>query len=480
MADYHPQKVSKPDGKSVPAKAESASTRTSATAYPKYVEVYVDHSDGHEEEVHEHHCYSGIQRSTQDGPADFNSDGRRSGGCNNCSSSNGGGTKDSNGKEWWQTGPPKWVYEQQQKRQVDPGTNLQPLKRAKDSCDSLYSPFGATTASSKVADMQEQPQVVQSSRPVVKNITRRSSRTLSSKAATAAVAAVGAPATLVRAASGKLKAQQQVESKCDMGVPLMTGHEGVTSCQAGMSAAAAASGADAATRRTSAGDDSSAQPTAAAPPCSFSSCKDVSKVLPYASVAADSAVELHHMVPNTSEQELFRLEQQAAVGNSCNSFLSNRPFSNSSRVDSKTGLLGMTQGRQPAAAAHGPPGYGSNAGNSKSKLGAAAAVGAPCPGAGGSKNTLVKQGSLAAVRYSPFVRFVKGHPLLMHITINQLKVSVLHVEDIALPAIKRHLKHEPAVDWHATGDTLLSTCHLKRLLRLALALPSNSRMVSHC
>lgn len=400
MAEYHPQKPRSPSGDAAaPAVAKPAYPKSAA--YPQYVEVHVDHSETAAEEVAEHHCYGGGRSTTS----------RSSSQGSQASSSNGStrySTKDSSGKEWWQTGPPKWVYDQQKQQVQQPG-KLQPLKRAKDSCDSLCSPFATAALNSKQADMQEKPQVVQSPRPVVSSITRRLSRTLSATAAAATAAAAAAtPASLVRAASGK-KAQQQKDGACVMSVLLMASHEGVTSCHAGSAAAEAETSSSSisttstsGSRRSSRSDntDEPEGPISVIPPRS----NRATAATPYANTATDSAVELYRMGGSSSEQELYKHEQQlkqqlaAGIGS----------VDSSNRINSRTGLL--------------PSVLDKAAGTSKSKLGAAAAVGAAGAAGPGTVGGLLEEFPAVKVPSRPLATFVRNHPLLVHITLVQLKV----------------------------------------------------------
>lgn len=146
------------------------------------LQVCVEHTDS---EAADHHCYGG--GSTSSSRVSSSSSGRF-----DSSSLRSSTARSAPGLEWWRSGS----------RAAKPQSGG--LKRAKDSCDSLYTPFAAAAVVAKQAELEQQMQ--QQHRPStlgLSSLTKRLSKGLSAAgaAAAAAVSAASPRASLMRAAS---------------------------------------------------------------------------------------------------------------------------------------------------------------------------------------------------------------------------------------------------------------------------------------
>jgi hypothetical protein len=321
------------------------------------LQVCVEDTDS---EAADHHCYGGS--STRGGN-------RTSSSSSSSRSSTGGGSsstaRTAPGLEWWRSGS----------RGAKPQSGG--LKRAKDSCDSLYTPFAAAAVAAKQAELEQQMQ--QQHRPStlgLSSLTKRLSKGLGAAGAAAAAAVSAAsPSKLMRAASlhtaGPLTPRAGGLSKaaslkpavslrrtaaaaagkdrdplCQMSVPLMSEHlDEPLSCSsvhttpsppssppeastANTHAAAGGTQPAAAGRRFSSGRCSASDSDAAAANRSSDSSKSVAAapagpaaaaVKPLGQqVASDSAVELHFMCETlvAEQQQRQQRQQQHSVANS--------------------------------------------------------------------------------------------------------------------------------------------------------------------
>lgn len=446
---------------------------TADKAYPNYVEVCVDQNfDDKQDRQHSHrgsptasssNAASSSAAGTAAATAAMAAKGRAK------TSRTSSSSTVNAGKEWWRQGS---------------GKKPEPLKRAKDSCDSLHSPFAAAAISTKADDMAQKPQVVQSPRPVAQlsSLTRRLSRGLSqhtaaaaaaaSSAAGAVAAAAAAPASLVRAASLKRQQlqQQRGASLAGMSVPLLLSHEGPASCGGATSPALAACsvpiGSLAAARRISDNTISGAAGSAvelSSPPESGQqqllqqqgsaaaaglqqAGRQRSAGMGDFSKAADSAVELHAMCQEGNSRKQQQVDKQgpnfklntelaptsAAAASSGSlqahnsSFVSRGSFLSSLRLgiiiraNSRTALLGPAA--LAAAALNGKRGPAAKPTRTKPSVVAHGA--ATAAGAAGASCA----GGLASHEQEVshrtcFGSFVKSHPLLCHIAAVQFRVS---------------------------------------------------------
>lgn len=170
----------------------------------------------------DHHCFGGGSRTSSSINNNHNAQTVQD---NPSAAARGAST--AAGREWWRSGRPK----------VQGGG----LKRAKDSCDSLYTPFAAAAVATKQQQEQLDQQQARPSSLGLSSLTRRLSKGLSA----AAAAAAAAPAGLVKAASlhtaNSLKRAASLKpaaaaslrrpAACQLSTPLMLEHaDGPLSC----------------------------------------------------------------------------------------------------------------------------------------------------------------------------------------------------------------------------------------------------------
>lgn len=153
------------------------------------LQVCVDDTDS---EAADHHCYGGGSTSkrvsSSSGRFDSSSSRSSTGGGSSSNISN-STAREAPGLEWWRSGS----------RAAKPQSGG--LKRAKDSCDSLYTPFAAAAVVAKQAELEQQMQHRPSTLGL-SSLTKRLSKGLSAAGAAAAAAVSAAsPSSLMRAAS---------------------------------------------------------------------------------------------------------------------------------------------------------------------------------------------------------------------------------------------------------------------------------------
>lgn len=146
-------------------------------------------SGDEDDEAAGHHCFGGGSMRTASRVSNGSSmDGAERHNSSTVSRSSSSSRPSRPGREWWRSGRPK------------PQGGL---KRAKDSCDSLYTPFAAAAVATKQKELEQQQRP---STLGLSSLTKRLSRGLSAAGAAAAAAAGAAaaaatPSSLVRAVS---------------------------------------------------------------------------------------------------------------------------------------------------------------------------------------------------------------------------------------------------------------------------------------